>query len=556
MNQKFKKFTAISLAVLLGGTAAPASAFAQSFTEVEKANVTEAIADLAEQYAQNFEEYDALKTGVHEDITLTLDDAGRAILGFVAPVDFSWFNDLRLSADVSMEDSAQFMTAGLYMNDTKLATLEYFFDMANMEIYMKIPELRDGYIKVDYEEVMKQQQAALEQQQEALENQADGSTANAIDPAAEEALESLEDSPFNDPEFLKTYMEILTNLPEYMPQPDTFEELLNKYTAILFDHIVDIEGGETEALECAGLKADCTAYEGRLSPADAQAFAQKVLDTARADEEIKNILDKVNEKNPSGGNLYEDFVSALDEMAEELNEAAGDDSSYLSAKVWVNEDGEAVQRNLIQHDADGEESLLYSWLELKDGKDVRTALIIGEGDESFHFNGTGQIENGILTGQYRVAPSSESTDESIVIDVLSYDTDASREGGLYGSYSIGFAAETDAAADGETVNPLQNFQLLLDIASDKDGGDFKLTLQNAGAALGSLSVNAALGSTMEKPDFEDLADVYDSLDENAMNEYMAGADPTEILNNLVSAGMPEELLSQLLGGGTEPEALP
>ena len=51
MNQKFKKLTAISLAALLGLTAAPASAFAQSFTEIEQASLTDAISALAQQYA-------------------------------------------------------------------------------------------------------------------------------------------------------------------------------------------------------------------------------------------------------------------------------------------------------------------------------------------------------------------------------------------------------------------------------------------------------------------------------------------------------------------------
>lgn len=105
-------------------------------------------------------------------------------------------------------------------------------------------------------------------------------------------------------------------------------------------------------------------------------------------------------------------------------------------------------------------------------------------------------------------------------------------------------------------NPLASFQLLLDIDSDRDHGNVSLSLTNEDVSLGSINVGANLGVTVEKPDFADLTNVYDSMDEAAMNEYMSGITLDTILNNLVESGMPEELLMQLLTGGTAEEALP
>lgn len=556
MKQKFKKFTAISLAATLGLTAAPSAAFAQSYTEIEKAALTKAISEFTVNYAKEFEEYDALKTGIREDMTLTLDDAGRSLLGFLVPLDLSWFQDLRISGDISMDDGAQFMNAGLYLNDTKICTIEYFFDMENMEIYMRIPELRDGYIKVDYEEAMKQQKEALEQQEEALEENGGNSE---IDPAAEEALEALEDSPMNDPEFMKAYMAVLSDLPEYLPEASKMEELLNKYSSLLFDHLEEGEPA-AETLELSGFTSDCQMYEGRLSQSQAQTFFKDLIETAKADEEIKSILEKLDEKLTTTDHLYQDFLKALEDAAEDLNEEIEDDGSYMSAKVWVDENGDAQRRSLALCEAD-ETTSIYDWMELSNGNDIRTSLLIGSGDDSLEFSGEGTLTNGILTGEYTFSAGDSSTPsepgEKILITVNSYDTKAAKEGSFYGNYTLSLPpADGSGLTPEESAqsNPLQYFALNLDLASDTDTGKVEISVENAGASLARLTTEATLGVTVEKPDFEDLADVYDSLDENAMNDYMSEVALDTILENLVDAGMPEELLMQLLSGGASPEA--
>ena len=557
MNQKFKKFTAISLAALLGLTAAPASAFAQSFTEIEQPALTNAISTLAQQYAQSFEEFEALQSGIHEEMTFTLDDAGRSLLGFLIPVDISWFKDVRLSADISMEESAQFMTAGVYMNDTKICTLEYFFDLENLEIYMRIPELREGYIKVDYEETLKQQKAMLEQQRQALEESGE------VSQAAEDALESMENSSFSDPAFIKEYMKFLTNLPEYMPEATTAENILNKYSSILFDHIENTEASESETLDIAGASEECTVYEGILSQTNARSFLKEVVETAKSDEEIKEILDKLDES------LYQNFMDALDETSENLSEELEDDGSHISAKVWVTEDNTIVGRSLTLNDTD-ESIPIYDWKRITDGSNVQSSLAIGPEDEGFSISGKGIIENDILSGQWLLKTSSGDYDTEsgetpaptdwLTINVNSYDTTALKKGCFKGSYSFGLPSVLSADATPEenaANNPLASFQLLLDIDSDRDHGNVSLSLTNEGVSLGSINVGANLGVTAEKPDFADLTNVYDSMDEAAMNEYMSGITLDTILNNLVESGMPEELLMQLLTGGTaEEEALP
>lgn len=541
-NQWLKKSAAVSLAALLGVTAAPVSVFAEgTYNEIEKAAMTDAITKFAADYAKGFEEYDNLKSGMHEDMTLTLDDAGRSLLGFMTPVDLSWFKDARISSDISIADGAQFMNAGLYLNDTKICTLEYYFDMENLEIYMKIPELRDGYIKLNYADALEAQEAALKAQQEALQSDEDLPDDFDMEEFAEAS------SVFNSAEFMKGYMTVLGDLPSFMPETSVVEELLNKYGSILFNHTEEAASGE-ESLTLGAVTKDCTVYEGRLSQAAIKALMQEFLDTAKADEQLKTILDSWDEKLPEAQNLYQSFLNSVDKG---LSEVAAldpdDDNSYLSSKIWTDENGEVTGRFLSLFE-DDEVTPLVNWQMLKDNDNFEYLMQFGPEDEGFGLTGNGQITGGMLNGTYTLSAEAAPVAS---IEVTDYNTEDAENGYLNGSYKVTPIVD-------ETEDPayaaLKNFALLMDITSGKDSGNIDLSLASAGASLATLSVEAALGVTVEKPDTADLTDLYDAMDETAMTEYMSGASVEALLENLLAAGMPEEVLMSLFNGGAAPEA--
>lgn len=548
MNQNFKrnpwlkKSAAVCMAALLGVTAAPVSAFAEgTYNDVEKAAMAEGIKNFALNYANGLSEYDAVKSGIHEDMILTIDDAGRSILGFMVPVDISWLKELKLSTNVSMAEGAQFMDAELLLNDTKLCTLEYYFDLANMVIYIKIPELREGYLKVDYAAAMAAQQEALEAQREEILASEDLPEDFDMDAYMEE-LDTLSSS-FNSVDFMRGYMSVLSDLPAFMPDSAVIEELLNKYGSILFNHTAEGTTGE-ETLTIGDITKNCTVYEGQLTQEGAIAMMQEFLDTAKADEQLKNILNSWDEKIPEAEDLYDTFLFALEEFSDDVADLeADDDTSYISSKIWTDENGEITGR-LLSVNEDGETIPLVNLQTLNDGNNFESLFQFGPSDEGMELKGNGQITDGILNGTYELAIENESVAS---IEISNYDKNSAKDGYYNGNYKITpIVPETEDPS----LKVLENFGLLMDIVSDKDSGNIDLSLTSGGSTLGRLSIVADTGVTVEKPDTADLTDVYDVMNEEAMTEYMSGVTFDTLLNNLLSAGVPEEVIMFVLNGGS------
>lgn len=541
-NSLTKKAAAVCMAAALGITAVPAPVLAESsYQETEKAALTKAIEDFAKSYSVSLKEYDALKDGVKADISLTLDDAGRSLLAFMVPTDISWFNEMKLSSDISMAEGSQIMSTGLFLNDTKICTLNYYFDLENMNIYMEIPELREGYIKVNYTETMAAQEAMIEEQAAALEEQSEALDEQADTSEDTDSAEAFDTEAYN--AFMKEYMAIVSDLPAFMPESDVIEELLNKYGTILLDHTTELPAAQ-ETLTLGSISQECTVYEGQLTGTAATEMAQEILDTAKTDETLQTLLESWDEQLPDTKNLYQSFLDAIEEGTEELAEAESDDTSYIASKVYVTEDGEITGRLLSTCEGDTVTPII-SWQTLKNGDAFEYLFSIGADDEVVSLTGNGQITDGKLNGTYEL---SDNDTPVAAVEVTNYDTESEKEGRLNGSYKVTLIAdETD-----ESSVSLQNFALLMDIADAGTTGTIDMSLTSAGSSLGHLIMESSMdGAAVEAPAADALTNAYDAMDENAMNEYMTTVTLDTVLENLTSAGVPQELITQLLSGGTD-----
>ena len=115
-------------------------------------------------YAKSLSEMDTEEVKGNAEIKVSLEDGGKAILGMLSPVDISWLADASISGNVSMSDKSMTEFMDVNVNGTKICTIEYYFDTENSEIYMRIPELSDGYIKMNMEQMT--QEAVEEADQE------------------------------------------------------------------------------------------------------------------------------------------------------------------------------------------------------------------------------------------------------------------------------------------------------------------------------------------------------------------------------------------------------
>lgn len=513
---KRKKITAILLASLMGISAVPATTWAaDSYKETEKAAFAKMIEELGADYAKSLSEMDTEEVKGNAEIKVSLEDGGKAILGMLSPVDISWLADASISGNVSMSDKSMTEFMDVNVNGTKICTIEYYFDTENSEIYMRIPELSDGYIKMNMEQMT---QEAVEEADQEL----DSSFTTSLD---------LADS-------MNSYFSTLENLPE----ADLVTSILTRYTDIIFDNVADAENPGAQEAVAGDVSQELSVLEGHVTQAEALPMFQQILDTAKSDEELKGLIETWTEAMNDPDYTYETFLEAIEDMEKDLDtEADETDESGFILRAWVDSDGEVVGRQFLLNDEQEEE--LFGYLCTADGDKRGFSMQLGSGDDKVAIEGSGELKGDLLSGTYTIS-SGEA--DAAVIDVTDYDTKAVQDGIWKGTYTISGAPVEDE--DGNSYDPFGGMQLIFTAdGADEDSIDWNLAIAAGGATLGSVSLTGGNGGeALAAVDVASLTDVYDFSNDDEIEAYTASMNMDAITENLTSAGMPEGWLDDVI----------
>ena len=535
-----RKTTAICTAALLGTAVIPSTAFAaDDYASIEKNAWAAAVKNMASSYAASIEESQALVSGMQSDISLKIEDSGRSLLGFVAPFDISWLNDITLANTVSFTDGKEGLLMKVLLNDNQICSLEYYLDPESQDVYMRIPELSDKYFKTNLKEAADQQASNIESDIEELTPDDTD-----VDIPTDNFASAYSDS-------ISLSASLMSDLSSALPEASVIETLLDKYGSMLFDNLTEGESSQ-ETLTAGDISQDCTVYEGQISSADAVKTATELLEAAKSDSDIESILNIWNDKLSSDENLYESFTTAVDKGLNALKDTDTSDSedSYLSTKIWVDENGRIAGRALEIQEGDTTTPIL-TWQMPENGSDFGYLLTIASDDiNTYSLSGSGQIDGDKLNGTYELSLADSI---SAIIEVKDYDTVSAKEGNLNGNYKITFPSSDTDNEDDYYSSILENFALVLDLNSEKDSGSVALSIENAGSTLGTLSITGGAGEAVEIPDLASLKDVYDTNNNDDMNAYAATLDFTSIMDNLSKAGVPDEVITYILSGGSATE---
>lgn len=535
-----RKTTAICTAALLGTAVIPSTAFAaDDYASIEKNAWAEEVKNMASSYAASIEESQALVSGMQSDISLKIEDSGRSLLGFVAPFDISWLNDITLANTVSFTDGKEGLLMKVLLNDNQICSLEYYLDPESQDVYMRIPELSDKYFKTNLKEAADQQASNIESDIEELTPDDTD-----VDIPTDNFASAYSDS-------ISLSASLMSDLSSALPEASVIEALLDKYGSMLFDNLTEGESSQ-ETLTAGDISQDCTVYEGQISSEDAVKTATELLEAAKSDSDIESILNTWNDKLSSDENLYESFTTAVDKGLNALKDTDTSDSedSYLSTKIWVDENGRIAGRALEIQEGDTTTPIL-TWQMPENGSDFGYLLTIASDDiNTYSLSGSGQIDGDKLNGTYELSLADSI---SAIIEVKDYDTVSAKEGNLNGNYKITFPSSDTDNEDDYYSSILENFALVLDLNSEKDSGSVALSIENAGSTLGTLSITGGTGEAVEIPDLASLKDVYDANNNDDMNAYAATLDFTSIMDNLSKAGVPDEVITYILSGGSATE---
>ena len=524
---KKRKITAIILASLMGISAVPATSWAaDSYKETEKAAFATAIQEMGADYAQDLAQIGDGAVKGNAEIKLSLDDGGKAILGMLTPVDISWLEDASMDTKVNLNEGTMIETMDVKVNGTKICTIEYYFDTENSEVYMRIPELNEGYIKMNMEQMT--QEAESEMEEEGM----DSSFSTSMDLA----------------DAMNSYFSTLDNLPE----ADALTSILTRYSDIIFDNVTDGENPGIQSSAAGDVSQELTVLEGHVTQAEAQPMFQQILDTAKTDEELKGLIESWTEAMNDPEYSYDTFLQAIEDLEKDLDgEIDESDTSGFVLRAWVDDNGEVVGREVLADDGEQEESL-FRYLCTTDGDQRGFSFTMGSDEDSVGLYGSGTLSGDVLSGTYTFTSGGE---DAVVIEVADYDTKAVENGIWKGTYTISGAPIEDE--DGNSYDPFGGMQLIFTTdGKDENNMEWNLTLAANGVSLGALSITGGNeGEDLEAVDFASLTDVYDFSNDADVEKFGEDVNMHTITANLTSAGMPDGWLESVMeaasGSGAE-----
>lgn len=524
---KKRKITAIILASLMGISAVPATAWAaDSYKETEKAAFAKAIQEMGADYAQDLAQIGDGAVKGNAEIKLSLDDGGKAILGMLTPVDISWLEDASMDTKVNLNEGTMIETMDVKVNGTKICTIEYYFDTENSEVYMRIPELNEGYIKMNMEQMTQEAEAEME----------------------EEGMDSSFSTSMDLADAMNSYFSTLDNLPE----ADALTSILTRYSDIIFDNVTDGENPGTQSSAAGDVSQELTVLEGHVTQAEAQPMFQQILDTAKTDEELKGLIESWTEAMNDPEYSYDTFLQAIEDLEKDLDgEIDESDTSGFVLRAWVDDNGEVVGREVLADDGEQEESL-FSYLCTTDGDQREFSFTMGSDEDSVGLYGSGTLSGDVLSGTYTFTSGGE---DAVVIEVADYDTKAVENGIWKGTYTISGAPIEDE--DGNSYDPFGGMQLIFTTdGKDENNMEWNLTLAANGVSLGALSITGGNeGEDLEAVDFASLTDVYDFSNDADVEKFGEDVNMDTITANLTSAGMPDGWLESVMeaasGSGAE-----
>ena len=532
-----KKLTAAAAAsaLVLSGTS---QVFAASYKETEKVALDKLVAGFSAYWDAVMAQYEkGQETGFNAKMKLTVEETGKAVLGAMVGMDFSWLNTVTMDMTEIIKDGKEAINADILLNDAPVGTMNICMDLANMTEYFQIPELSQNYMAIplipSMEETIADETGAMSEED-----------ITAYQAYMEEYQASME-----------TYLKIVSDMTTVLPDTKTLSTLLDRYGNILIENFGD-ETVTEEALSVEGVSEDCTVYEEILTEQEVLSILREVLTTAKEDQELKGLLDMWSETG-GGEDLYAQLVagadSALADLPEEGSEEINPEAAMFNSKIWTNAEGKIVGREFGFTDETGTESYpLISWK--NPSADGNSALYfeLWLDTSSITLTGSGQSGDQGLTGEYVLAFDGVKT-VGIGVNNLKSDTEA--PGYMNGSFNFSLL---DTGTE-EEPNPLAAFGLTANIISDAAAQtsqvDFSLT--SSGAPVVTLSVTGgyeASGESVEMPDQAVLDAALSVESEEDMTAYAEGLDWTTVLTNLGAAGVPEELINQLQMMLTAPDA--
>ena len=509
-NQMFQKFLTLAMAAvmllgcvgMLAGCSGDKDPFAgltdaEYMKAVEKANMADAVEGLTAFYGALGKTDTKLETNAKVDYTVQLGDMIIDMLeesyqeSMGSAMDFSFLSNIGFQEEITVKGERMKENIALLLNNQKILSATLLMDMINNMEYMQIPELNEDFIQINMNEMA-----------------GAGSGMNVADITGR-----------------------LSEVMKKLPSAETFGAMLNRYIDIFLDNLKNVTRS-TVTLEEGDLQQECTAVTVKIYEEDAKAVVKAILETAKADQDLKKAIDAISEL--ADQDLYPDFLQGIEDALAEINEPEDDDDDdameYIEIVTYVDKEHNIIGREFRSDDAEDVPVVYYT---VTSGEN----FAFKSAAEGFAVTGKGTKKDGKTSATYKLNVGGTDYLTMGVKDLMATEQE------LTGDIRLEPTAQLLSQMFGSTSG-LPFADLALDIKLAADGVQLKV-LGNDALIVGmdvKVNVKETADGDISFPSY-----AVNVNDQETMQEWVNSMDVTAVLNNLKAAGVPQELIDMILG---------
>ena len=455
--------------------------------------------NFAEDYAIALEKIGKPYSG---EVTLDAEVSEDLISELVGDIDLS-VN--KASVVYQLQNSGENLTGldfGIKVGETLLANFEAYADLENKELILAVPEIIDGAVKLDLEELMDEDD--LEQFK---------------------TIQSLSSS---------------ENLKKLLPKEELVKTILPKVVKAALAEVEDVEKGKSE-FKAGDVTQKANCLEIEITYEVLAKMAIGALEEIKENEDVKEyieqaaaLLEEYSDELVDNGydfdDLYDDAIDAIDEIIEELYDV-DEDEELCTLKTWINSKFDIIA---IEVEIPDEEATIFAGM-ANDGKEWGYEVSVSfEEEEVFLLTGNLELEKDKLSGSFDIGYEDEHL---ATIEVKDLDALKLRDGYLSGKAIVLFGAEINEEIENETgiARPV----ILIEFETEKEKVSYTVTVSSENETLFSVGMKVAVSEGAD-------IDIPESTTTD-IEEWVQNIDTEEILDRLSKIGFTEDMLSSIVG---------
>ena len=432
------------------------------------------------------------------ELNFSLSDSFAEMLGDSAYTDLSWLSDITVKTASSSENGVTATDVDILLGESKITSFTQTIDTESGKTYLSVPDLSSQVI--------------------------------AVDGAAVDNEYSVSD-----------IIEFVSELPE----AERLNALLAKYVEIVLRNIEGTQMADG-TIAAGGIEQQCTELRLEFDKALLQKIFTAVIEEMKNDGELKDIIisleDSGNElfgtDDVSGEEVYDNFLSALDDLLDNVNSI---DGSELGDKVFTLTDYVDSHNKIIGRKIETAEDGRTYFIG-KATANGKTGIEL-DFDGEITVKGTGNEKGSLINGDYVLFVQGS---EILNFSLANFDTDSLKEGKLNGDITFELGRTADYGYDSGSAFSAMFRQFAYKISARMDDKSYSISLSalSGDEEAAALSVSGGTKNGSEKITAP-VADVECTLGENDANDtfdaWVDGMDFASLEKKLEDAGVPAQL---------------